>query len=44
MLRALVVLVILGILTAVGLLGYSYTGLVQPDREPVTEAVEIGRD
>jgi hypothetical protein len=44
MLRALVILVVLGLLAAVGLLGYSYTGLVMPDRERVTEPVELPRD
>jgi hypothetical protein len=44
MLRALALLVFLGLLSALGLLGYSYTGLMAPERERVTEPVEIGGD
>ena len=44
MLRVIVLLVLLALLTAIGLLGYSYTGLVQPERESVTEPVEIRGD
>jgi hypothetical protein len=42
MLRAVVILFLLGVLAAVGLLGYSYTGFVVPDRERVTQPVDIG--
>ena len=44
MLRALVILVFLGLAAGLGLLGYSYTGFVTPEREEVTQPVDIGRD
>ncbi|MFW5641766.1 MAG: hypothetical protein ACOCTP_03315 [Roseicyclus sp.] len=44
MLRALVFLVVLGLLAGLVLLGYSYTGLMTPERERVTVPVDLGRD
>lgn len=42
--RLIVILLILIVLGALGLVGYSYSGLMQPEVERVTEPVDLGRD
>lgn len=42
--RLIALLLILIVLGALGLVGYSYSGLMQPDRQTVTEPVDLGRD
>jgi hypothetical protein len=42
--RVIRFLLILIILAGLGLVGYSYSGFMQPERESVTEPVDLGRD
>jgi hypothetical protein len=37
-------LLILIVLAAIGLVGWSYSGFLQPDREVVTQPVDLGGD
>jgi hypothetical protein len=42
--RVIRFLLILIVLAGLGLVGYSYSGFMQPERESVTEPVDLGRD
>lgn len=42
--RLIRILLILLVLAGIGLVGYSYSGLMQPERRTVTEPVDLGRD
>lgn len=42
--RALRFLLILIVLAGIALVGYSYSGLMAPDRETVTVPVDLGRE
>lgn len=42
--RALRFLLILIVLAGIGLVGYSYSGLMTPERQTVTVPVDLGRD
>ena len=42
--RVIRFILIVIVLAAIGLVGYSYSGLMQPERQTVTEPVDLGRD
>jgi hypothetical protein len=42
--RVIRFLLILIVLAGLGLVGYSYSGFMQPERQSVTEPVDLGRD
>jgi len=42
--RVIRLLLILIVLAGIGVVGYSYSGFMQPDRQTVTVPVELGRD
>lgn len=42
--RLILMLLLLAGLAAIGLVGYSYSGFLQPDRETVTLPVDLGGD
>ncbi|MGP1355374.1 hypothetical protein [Roseicyclus sp.] len=41
LIRFLLILIVLG---AIALVAYSYSGFLQPEREVVTQPVDLGRD
>ncbi|MCU4654210.1 hypothetical protein N8I71_15300 [Roseibacterium sp. SDUM158016] len=42
--RVIGLLLILVLLAAVGLVTFSYSGFLEPDRQSVTQPVDLGRD
>ncbi len=42
--RVIRFLLILIVLAGIGLIGFSYSGLMQPERQTVTEPVDLGLD
>ena len=42
--RILIILIVLAVLGFVALLGYSYSGLLQPDVQSVTQPVDLDAD
>ena len=42
--RLIRILLIVIVLAAIGLVGYSYSGFMQPERQTVTQPVDLGGD